>query len=198
MPNKAELRRELRARLQAIAGSADRARWSVAICRALAAHPVYLQARRVALFDAMPSEPDLAELWELAPRSFYYPRVDGSELRFFAVSSRAALPDAAAGRRFREPAHDGGPGADLPSIDLVLVPGLGFTRAGERLGRGGGYYDRLLARRPPGMVALGVCFELQIVADVPCEAHDLVEMDAVLTGGNFSRGPFFSSRAELI
>jgi 5-formyltetrahydrofolate cyclo-ligase len=54
--------------------------------------------------------------------------------------------------------------------DLVIVPGLAFTRAGARLGRGGGHYDRLL----DGVEAtsLGVAFDIQLVDDLPLEPHD--------------------------
>ncbi|MEM1423987.1 MAG: 5-formyltetrahydrofolate cyclo-ligase [Planctomycetota bacterium] len=64
----------------------------------------------------------------------------------------------------------------IEGIGVVLVPGVAFTRAGQRLGRGGGFYDRFiqrLRRRPGGAPALiGVCFEEQVVDELPVEAHD--------------------------
>lgn len=56
-------------------------------------------------------------------------------------------------------------------VDCVLVPGLGFSPAGGRLGFGAGYYDRWLAEHPAAL-RIGLCFEYQIVPELPVEAHD--------------------------
>ncbi len=64
------------------------------------------------------------------------------------------------------------------SLDLVIVPGLGFTRSGKRLGRGGGYYDRFLSQHQE-VKKIGVCFAEQIMDDLPIEDHD-VRMDKVI------------------
>lgn len=66
------------------------------------------------------------------------------------------------------------PPAGLPAVraedvDLALVPGVAWTRDGARLGRGGGFYDRLLPRL---RLAWGLGFDLQVVPSVPTEAHD--------------------------
>ena len=64
--------------------------------------------------------------------------------------------------------------------DVVIVPGLAFSPAGDRLGQGGGWYDRFLARRRDDCVTIGVGFDEQIVAALPSEAHD-VRLDHVVT-----------------
>ena len=70
---------------------------------------------------------------------------------------------------------------ELPFVpDFVLVPGLAFSRDGHRLGRGGGFYDRLLAGRARDAVKVGVCFALQLHEAIPSEVHDVV-LDAVIT-----------------
>lgn len=56
-------------------------------------------------------------------------------------------------------------------IDLVIVPGLAFSKTGYRLGFGGGYYDRFLANYQGKTLSLG--FESQIVSGIPIEAHDI-------------------------
>lgn len=65
------------------------------------------------------------------------------------------------------------PSAALPAmegaVDLAIVPGLAWTRDGRRLGRGGGYYDRIIPSFP---LAWGVGFDVQVMAAVPMEAHD--------------------------
>jgi 5-formyltetrahydrofolate cyclo-ligase len=59
---------------------------------------------------------------------------------------------------------------DLSEIDLMAVPGVAFDAQGNRLGRGGGYYDRMLSDFC-GM-SVGVCFDFQLLPDIPCEVHD--------------------------
>ncbi len=61
---------------------------------------------------------------------------------------------------------------DPATLDLILVPGVAFTTAGHRLGRGGGYYDRLLADLPGRVRRVGVCHAGQVVTSVPVEPHD--------------------------
>jgi len=71
---------------------------------------------------------------------------------------------------------------DWIEIDVILVPGLAFDRAGNRLGRGGGYYDRLLecARAAAPVTAVGICFEWQLQKDVPIATHDQ-QLDLVVS-----------------
>jgi len=64
--------------------------------------------------------------------------------------------------------------------DVVVVPGLAFTAAGDRLGQGGGWYDRYLAQVRADCTAIGVCFAEQIADTLPVEAHDIT-MDHVVT-----------------
>jgi len=64
--------------------------------------------------------------------------------------------------------------------DVVMVPGLAFTGHGDRLGQGGGWYDRFLAGIRPDCTTIGVCFAEQVVDALPVEAHDVV-LDQVVT-----------------
>jgi 5-formyltetrahydrofolate cyclo-ligase len=173
---KPELRREMRARLGELEGREEKSR---AICEAVIRHPSYATARTVAVFDAMPGEPHVELLWTLAPRRFLYPRVDGGQLVLHEIPALQAL-HAVPGARYREPHPEHAPTVDPASVDLILVPGLAFTRTGLRLGRGGGFYDKLLAALPASSAKLGVCFELQILPSLPIEPHD-IPLDAVLT-----------------
>ncbi|HYG23514.1 MAG TPA: 5-formyltetrahydrofolate cyclo-ligase [Verrucomicrobiae bacterium] len=66
----------------------------------------------------------------------------------------------------------------LADLDLVLVPGLAFDSRGHRLGRGKGFYDRLLAEARG--IRCGVAFDEQMVPEVPVETHD-VTLDCVVT-----------------
>ena len=64
-------------------------------------------------------------------------------------------------------------------IDIAIVPGLGFTSIGARLGYGGGYYDRWFEKHPKTK-RVALCFEAQLMENLPTEPHDR-EMDAVIT-----------------
>ena len=68
---------------------------------------------------------------------------------------------------------------DYAAIDFIVVPGVAFDAKGNRLGRGKGYYDRLLPRIPSAYKA-GICFPFQLVEEVPAESFD-VRMDIIIT-----------------
>lgn len=74
--------------------------------------------------------------------------------------------------------------------DVVIVPGVAFTTTGDRLGQGGGWYDRFLPKLRSGTVTIGVGFEPQIVEELPTEPHD-VRLDCVVTenGPRWPDGP---------
>jgi 5-formyltetrahydrofolate cyclo-ligase len=76
------------------------------------------------------------------------------------------------------PARRGRP-RPITAVDVVIAPGLAFTTAGDRLGYGAGHYDRWLSQHP-GALSVGLGFDSQIVAMIPCEAHDQ-RMDHVIT-----------------
>lgn len=66
---------------------------------------------------------------------------------------------------------------DYTNIDLAIIPGMAFTPDGHRLGRGKGYYDRLLPQL--SCKKIGLAFHFQIVDHIPCESHD-IKMDMVV------------------
>jgi len=74
----------------------------------------------------------------------------------------------------------GEPMGDHPTIepDLFLVPGVAFTETGVRVGRGKGYYDRYLHNHSG--LKIGLCFEFQILSELPREDHDVL-MDYLVT-----------------
>ena len=64
---------------------------------------------------------------------------------------------------------------------MMVVPGVAFTAAGERMGRGKGYYDRYLSREGFRAYSVGVCFGCQMCEELPTEPHDR-RMDEVIKG----------------
>lgn len=75
----------------------------------------------------------------------------------------------------RQPSTD----AERVEPDVLLMPLVGFTTTGERLGQGGGFYDRYLAAHP-NVVAIGMAWDVQEVPDLPLEPHDM-KLTAIIT-----------------
>jgi 5-formyltetrahydrofolate cyclo-ligase len=171
------LRRAVRARVQGL-GAAERAAAAAAIGGWVVRTPEYARCRRLGLYSALPDEVPLTELLERAladGKLVLFPRVDAQgELELAAEARDRLVPG-----RYGVPApRPENPPVELAPDDLLLLPGVAFTRAGARLGRGGGHYDRLLrAIRAP---AFGLAFERQIEPALPLEEHDR-RVQAVVT-----------------
>ena len=67
---------------------------------------------------------------------------------------------------------------DLHDIEVAVIPGMAFDRNGHRLGRGKGYYDRMLAQMPQ-IYKIGICFDFQLLENIPHDTHDIL-MDEVI------------------
>jgi 5-formyltetrahydrofolate cyclo-ligase len=175
MPTKAELRRVMRERLSLPPDV--RAEKSARICRAITALPQWRDAQTVALFAPQPREPDIDQLWSHARgKVVAYPRMEWENLALYAVDTLYDLQPARWDIREPLPANPVSPA----SVHLVLVPGVAFTRTGARCGRGGGFYDRLLALLPATAYRIGICYSFQLVDELPIEPHDL-PVDLVIT-----------------
>lgn len=168
----------MRTRLAAL--GTGREEKSRALVTALAQHPALLGNGYVALFSPIPTEPNIEPLWQIVPRRFCYPRVAQGQMEFVAVEKISDLTTSSWHPHIRE--HGLAEAHIVPpaEISAIIVPGLAFTKHGQRLGRGGGYYDRYLASLPPATHKIGVCFSLQIVDSLPIEPHDQ-KMDLVIT-----------------
>ena len=136
---------------------------------------VWVAARTVCAFSALRSEPDVLTPWPDG-KKIILPRVVGSQVSLHLVDNSEVLVAGSFG--ILEPA----PNAPLAlaKADLILVPGLAFDRGGVRLGRGGGYYDRLLTDFEG--LRVGVCFEESVLERIPAEPHD-ARMDFLMTPG---------------
>lgn len=144
----------------------------------VAASEAFAAARVVACFASLPDEPDTAEVlaaWSRTKR-IVLPRVEGDEMEFYAYTPEA-MRQGAFGIAEPQAAAPCDPG----EIDLIVVPGTAFTAAGARMGRGRGYYDKYLSR--PGFRAckVGVCYDHQLLADLPVEPHDVL-LDEIIAG----------------
>lgn len=178
---KAALRRRL---LEARAAHA--ARGQAALDRALLepSRPWFSpRYRTIAVYAALEAEASLDALLRPLHRDgaeLVFPRTGPQELSFAACAPTQLVP-----ARFglREPPSTL-PEVPPEAIDLFLVPGVGFTERGERIGFGRGYYDRLLSRASPRAPTVGVGFEVQLCETLPTEAHD-VRLDGLVTEAGF-------------
>ena len=149
----------------------QRAEKSAAICQHIAGTPEWRAAKIIALFAPLPGEPDIDGLWaHAAGKTLAYPRMHDEQLSLYSVPSLRGLHAARWG--IREPSPDAALLIAPENLDLILVPGIAFTPAGERCGRGGGFYDRLLATLPARTPRIGVCYALQVIPTIPSEPHD--------------------------
>ena len=135
----------------------------------------FLLADRILMYHSLPDELSthrFLDKWH-GRKSFYLPRVNGVNLEILPYDeSRLEL----GAFHIEEPTGNNTVPAE--DIELVIVPAVAYDRSGNRLGRGKGFYDRLLATTKATKVGVG--YEFQIVDEIPAEPHD-VKMDMVIT-----------------
>jgi 5-formyltetrahydrofolate cyclo-ligase len=144
---KSVLRSRMQLQLLAM-NSDDRAARSEKICARVVDSREWQDAKTVVLFSSLRTEPEISALESAAiakrKSTFVIPRSWGAEADL-----------------------------ELPfAPELILVPGLAFSSCGSRLGRGGGFYDRLLGTRAGGAFKLGICFGFQVLETIPTGPRD--------------------------
>jgi len=178
--SKAALRQDMRSRAGRIAAE-ERKQLSDAALKLLQLQPAWRQSRSVLLFAPLPDELDLWLLLEAGlalGKQMGLPQYDSATASYSAARIQDCAQDLCAGRfgiREPKPACEK---MELNRLDLVLVPGLAFDLHGSRLGRGKGFYDRLLANVRG--TTCGIAYDHQMVSVVPAEPHD-IHVDCILT-----------------
>ena len=189
------------------------ARQSRMICKKIIESEEYKNASEIYAYMALSDEVDLCEVIKTAlqdEKKVALPKIISKEdgiMQFFYLDSQKALAQQTSNGAYGIPEPDENlPAAPDPALKtLILVPGRAFTKDGDRLGRGKGYYDRFLANglgmgpfeslrdpehrlrdhghrlRDHGNVTIaGVCFDFQIKKSLPVNDRD-VKMDVVYT-----------------
>lgn len=153
---------------------AERQEGSRAICERLRQQPVWQDARKVLAFMPLEAEPDLISLLQeglASEKTITLPRFDATLGAYRAVQVTDLATQLTRGRfGVPEPVADC-PLLSLKELDLALVPGIGFSLNGCRLGRGKGYFDRILCE--VGGWICGVAFDWQVAVEIPFEQHDI-------------------------
>ena len=158
----------------------ERLRRSAAVAIRLERLPQFEAARVVLLYWSMADEVQthaLVERWH-RDKVVLLPCVDGDDLLLRQYTGPQCM---VAGEQFGigEPSADTPLWTDLEAIDLIAVPGVAFDNDCNRMGRGRGFYDRLLAGASRAF-KVGLAYDFQMLDAIPVEPHD-VKMDCVVT-----------------
>lgn len=171
-------KKELRAQIKALKKQHTKEQLleqSEIIMAKLEQHPAFVKAERVMLYSALPDEVQtqaFLEKWHLK-KQIILPTVVGDDIIPVAFGKDTAF--AVGDFNIMEPQNEPYTG----DFDLIVVPGVAFDRNGNRIGRGRGYYDRFLCQHLDAK-RIGICFDFQLVNEVPTEPLD-IRMDEVIS-----------------
>jgi 5-formyltetrahydrofolate cyclo-ligase len=175
VPDKRTLRQSVRAEIAKLS-TEEKATFSDRIFRKIEQLSEVAEASVIALFASLPDEPQTTEIIKhlALTKRIVLPRINGSEMEFYDISE--GLKWGAFG--IMEPI------AITPinpaEIDVMIVPGVAFTRSGARLGRGKGFYDKYLSLKGFRAHTIGVCYPCQVVEHILTEEHDII-IDKIVT-----------------
>ena len=179
--DKVQLRRELKVRLGGLS-EAEKIEQSKKACRILIASEEYRRASVVMVYLSLPHEVDttpiILDAWQ-SEKTVAVPKVSWQQRHMIPVeitTLETGLTSEASG--LRNPVT--GVPVPLEDIDLVVTPGLAFDKHGNRLGRGGAYYDKFFSSKLLEAKRVGIAFSQQIVESVPVEDHDQ-SVDKIIT-----------------
>ena len=174
-------RHEMRERRKALTPE-ERALASRRLAQRLLSDARLSRAQWIAVYLASPQELDLepfiVSLWGTGVR-FAAPRWNGRDYELAELETPYAAQLPVGPMHIHEPSLDA-QYIDPSKVDVWLVPGLAFSNTGVRLGYGGGWYDRLLARAKVEAVRVGVGYDFQLLDELPRETHDCLMTDLVL------------------
>lgn len=174
---KADLRNRMKRQLKAM-DSEERRLWDQAVCRRLLELPELRSVKKIYGYMSLSWETGtdgiLDAFWKSGVHTAL-PRVKGERMDFFEVFSPEDLTEGA--YHIREP-KEGQNKVSWPEA-VILVPGLAFSSDGRRLGKGGGYYDRFLAKER-GHKTVALSYGFQITDEIPSGMYD-VPVDMIVT-----------------
>ncbi len=186
--HKSNLRRQLRELADRMTDE-QVAEKSLLACDLLCKTPEFVQAKVVMFFLSLSHEVEteqaIRQAFDLG-KTVLVPKVDWAAHKMTAVKltgTEAELVEDQIGK-LRSPKEI--EPVEASAIDLIVVPGLGFDKAGNRLGRGGGYYDRYLSGKDFRSVKCGLALEDQVVEKIPVADHDQ-EIDMLVTDDKVRR-----------
>lgn len=171
---KDEIRRQIKAR-KALLSALEKAEVAARVFEKLEQSAAFAMADRILMYHSLPDELSTHEFIDrwASRKQFFLPRVNGVNLEVLPYH-RSRMAQGAF--LIEEPQGDEVVPAD--SVELIVVPAIAYDRNGNRVGRGKGYYDRLLA--DTRALKVGVGYDFQLVDEVDAETHD-IPVDMVIT-----------------
>lgn len=151
--------------------------WSSSLLSKLEVHPTFIKAKTILLYYSLPDEVQthtFIEHWKNKKQIILPVVINDTELELRRYTGQKDLSKGAFG--IEEPI--GETFEEFESIDLAIIPGVAFDKQGNRLGRGKGYYDRLLPKIHAPKI--GICFGFQLTDKIPTDPHDY-PMDEIIT-----------------
>ena len=183
------LRKEVLARRNGMPEQ-ERVEKSFQIAQRVTAFEEFINSRIVLLYEAIRSEVETCEIYSEAKRlkkEIYYPRVLGEQMEFYRVDDTTEFDISPFGIKEPKPESTKAYQPKQEDAIFVVMPGVAFDKAGNRIGYGGGYYDKyicnLAARLPQENICkVAVIYECQLVEEgfIPKESHD-VQVDYIVT-----------------
>ena len=173
---------------KALLDDAERLSAAEAVFAAVEQSAAFMMAENVLMYHSLPDEISTREFidrWHTR-KHFYLPRVNGVNLEILPYDRSRMHIGAFC---IEEPTGDDV--VDVDKIDLMVVPAVAYDRHGNRLGRGKGFYDRLLCEARA--TTMGVAYDFQLVDEVPAEEHD-VAVHYVVTPSAFIKTKHSSGR----
>ena len=177
MVDKTEIRRRMRELKRAVTAE-EKLRRSETVMRSVEQLPEFQRARVVLLYWSMADEVQthaFVERW-YKEKTLLLPCVDGDDLVLRQYTGPECM---VAGEQFGIGEPTGEEWKDLGAVELIVVPGVAFDKQNNRMGRGRGFYDRLL-KSTPNAVKVGVAYDFQVLDSIPVEPHD-VKMDKIVS-----------------
>ncbi|MBR6894045.1 MAG: 5-formyltetrahydrofolate cyclo-ligase [Bacteroidaceae bacterium] len=169
--NKQQIRRQLTQLRNQLYESGSLPNQASEVVEQLERHPLFQQAERVLLFHSLPDEVDTHALIEhyKDKKTIILPTVVGDELELHLYDPSSTTHEGAF--HIQESSGPIIPETEYGTINLAIIPGVAFDQQGNRLGRGKGYYDRLLPKLT--CYTIGICYPHQFIDKVPHEPHDI-------------------------
>ena len=171
--------RELLAQKRRLLSKEDIAEQSSKVVAAVEQMPCFQSAKTVLIYYPTHNEVDLLSLIKRykKEKTFLFPVVHRKTMTACPYEGNAKMHRG----KFNIPEPTTEP--YVGDIDLILVPGVGFDKSGNRLGRGGGYYDKFITRLGRKTLLVGVGYDFQLVEEVPANRWDK-RLDYVVTPSN--------------
>ncbi|MBQ9076749.1 MAG: 5-formyltetrahydrofolate cyclo-ligase [Muribaculaceae bacterium] len=172
---KEEIRNIMKCRKRQLSGN-DKREAASRVFGCLEATGAFMQSDNILIYHSLPDElptVDFLLKWH-RHKHLFLPRVNGEDLDILPFSPGKLQTGAF---NIEEPTGDDI--ADISNIEMIIVPAIAYDRNGNRVGRGKGYYDRLL-QKSSHTIKIGVGYDFQLVDNIEVEPHD-IPVDAIIT-----------------